>query len=121
MTDKKIEDIVGNLLRTGVLISAFVVASGGLFYLAQSRHTPSDYSTFRGEPVEFRTVGGILRGAMALQSRAIIQLGLLLLIATPVARVVFCIVGFAAERDRMYVFFSLVVLIILVFSLTYSV
>ncbi len=46
-----------------------------------------------------------------------IQLGLLLLIATPIARVAFSVVGFAIERDRMYVVFTLIVLAILLYSL----
>jgi uncharacterized membrane protein len=58
-----------------------------------------------------------LREAFSFQGRGIIQLGLLLLIATPVARVALSIVGFAAERDRMYVSFALIVLAILFYSL----
>ena len=55
--------------------------------------------------------------AFHLQSRGMIQLGLLLLIATPVARVVFAVIGFYLERDRMYTIVSLIVLAVLVFSL----
>jgi uncharacterized membrane protein len=51
------------------------------------------------------------------RGRSLIQLGLLLLIATPIARVVFSIVGFAIERDRMYVAFTLIVLAVLLYSL----
>lgn len=51
---------------------------------------------------------------------ALIQLGVLLLIATPVARVVFAVVGFALERDRLYVAVSVAVLAILAASLLYS-
>jgi uncharacterized membrane protein len=51
------------------------------------------------------------------RGRGLIQLGLLLLIATPIARVAFSIVGFAIERDRLYVVFTLIVLAILLFSL----
>ena len=59
----------------------------------------------------------IVRNAMDLSGRGIIQLGLLFLIATPVARVVFSIWGFAEERDRMYVVFTVIVLAVLLFSL----
>jgi Protein of unknown function (DUF1634) len=41
----------------------------------------------------------------------------LLLLATPVARVVFSIAAFALERDRMYVGITLVVLAILAYGL----
>jgi uncharacterized membrane protein len=116
-TDKRIEGIVANLLRYGVVLSAAVVVCGAVVYLVRHGHSPADYRVFHGEPSDLRTVGGIAHGAMAGQGRAIIQLGLLLLIATPVARVAFSIFGFAAGRDRLYVAFTLVVLAILLFSL----
>jgi uncharacterized membrane protein len=116
-TDQKIENIVGNLLRTGVLVSAVVVLCGGVPYLIKYGHVPADYRIFRGEPTDLKSVNGIVRDAFALHSRGIIQLGLLLLIATPVARVAFSIFGFAEEKDRMYVTFTLIVLLILLYSL----
>jgi len=116
-TDQKIEQIVGNLLRAGVLLSAVVVLCGGVLYLIQYGHAPADYRVFRGEPTDLKSVSGILRAAFALDSRGIIQLGLLLLIATPVARVAFSIFGFAKEKDRMYVAFTVIVLLILLYGL----
>ncbi len=116
-TDQKIENIVGNLLRAGVLLSAVVVLCGGILYLIKYGHAPADYRIFRGEPTDLTSVSGILRAAFALDSRGIIQLGLLLLIATPVARVAFSIFGFAEEKDRMYVAFTVIVLLILLYSL----
>jgi len=47
----------------------------------------------------------------------LIQLGLLLLIATPVARVAFSVVAFAMQRDRLYVAVALIVLAVLMYSL----
>ncbi len=116
-TDRKVEDLVGNLLRAGVFLAALVVFSGAVVYLARHGREPADYRVFHGEPNQLRTIPGVLREAFAFQGRGIIQLGLLLLIATPVARVVLSIVGFAAERDRMYVGFATIVLVILLYSL----
>ena len=116
-TDRKVEDLIGNLLRVGVLLSAVVVFTGGVVYLARHGGEAADYRVFHGEPNEFRTIPGVLRETFAFQGRGIIQLGLLLLIATPVARVVLSIIGFAAERDRMYVGFATIVLVILLSSL----
>jgi uncharacterized membrane protein len=116
-TDQKLENILGNLLRTGVLLSALVVSIGGVIYLLRHRRSPMDLRVFRGEPADLRDVSGIIRDTLALQGRGIIQLGLLLLIATPVARVAFSIFGFAEERDRMYVVFTLSVFSILLYSL----
>ena len=116
-TDKKIENIVGNLLRAGVLISALVVLLGAAIYLARHGSSHPDYHIFHGEPVELRGLRGILAQATDLRSRGMIQLGLLLLVATPVARVAFSVWGFAEERDWMYVTFTLIVLVILLYSL----
>ena len=116
-TDQRIENIVGNLLRVGVLLSAVVVLCGGILYLIQYGHAPADYRVFHGEPTDLKSVSGIVRAAIALHSRGIIQLGLLLLIATPVARVAFSIFGFIEEKDRLYVIFTVLVLLILLYSL----
>jgi len=116
-TDQRIENILGNLLRAGVLLSALVVLIGGIIYLLRHGRSPMDFGVFRGEPADLRGIRGIIRHTLALRGRGIIQLGLLLLIATPVARVAFSIFGFAEERDRMYVVFTLIVFSILLCSL----
>ena len=115
--DRRIELILGNLLRTGVLLSAAVVLCGAGIYLARHAHEPANYRVFRGEPSDLRTISGVLHSIIHERGRSLIQLGLLLLIATPIARVVFSIVGFAIERDRMYVAFTLIVLAVLLYSL----
>ncbi len=116
-TDQRIENVLGNLLRAGVLLSALVVSIGGAIYLLRHGHSPVDFRVFRGEPADLRNVRGIIGDTVALHGRGIIQLGLLLLIATPIARVAFSIFGFAQERDRMYVVFTLIVFSILLFSI----
>jgi uncharacterized membrane protein len=109
--------IIGNLLRFGAVLSALIVLIGAIIYLVRHGHSPAEYRVFRGEPTDLRSVRGILRDTLALQGRGIIQLGLLFLIATPVARVAFSIFGFAEERDRMYVVVASVVLLVLLYSL----
>jgi uncharacterized membrane protein len=116
-TDKNIEEIVGNLLRIGVSLSAFVVSMGAVIYLARHGREPANYRVFHGEPSDLRSLSGIVRDAFHLRGRGIIQLGLLLLIATPVARVAFSIWGFAEEHDRLYMIFTGIVLIVLLYSL----
>ena len=115
--DHRIEVILGNLLRSGVMISATVVLCGACIYLFRHAHQPADYRIFHGEPSDFRTIRGVIQSVISGHGRGLIQLGLLLLIATPIARVAFSIVGFALERDRMYVAFTLIVLAILLYSL----
>ncbi len=116
-SDEQVEQIVGNLLRSGVIASAIVVLAGGILYLIRYGWNLPDYSIFKGEPAEFRSVEGIVKAALRLRSRGLIQLGLLLLIATPVARVAFSIFAFALQRDKIYVVITLIVLAMLLFSL----
>jgi uncharacterized membrane protein len=114
--DRRIEVILGNLLRAGALIAAAIVLFGACVYISRHAHEPADYRVFRGEPSEYRSIAGVMRSVIDFRGRGIIQLGLLFLIATPIARVAFSVVGFAIERDRLYVCFTLIVLAVLLYS-----
>ena len=116
-TDRQVETIIGNLLRGGVILAAAVVLTGGAFFLARHGSAYPDYRIFRGEPTDLRTVHGIVMDAMSSRSRGLIQLGLLLLIATPVARVAFSLFAFFRQGDRTYVVVTLMVLMVLLYSL----
>ena len=117
MDDRRLETIIGQLLRAGVLLAAATVLAGGLLYLARHHADLANYRTFVAGGPGTRTLRGIVQSAAHGESAAIIQIGLLLLILTPVARVVFAVAGFLLERDRLYAVVSLIVLAILVFSL----
>jgi uncharacterized membrane protein len=115
--DPRLQQAVGTLLRVGVLLAAAVVLTGGIAYLARHGAAVPDYHVFRGQPATLRSLTGIVRSAFALDERGIIQLGLLLLVATPIARVAIAGVAFAFERDRTYVLVALLVLALLLKSL----
>lgn len=115
--DRRIELMLGNLLRIGVTLAALVVLIGAVIYLNRYAGQPADFSVFRGEARALRSLPTIFGGAMQLHGKSIIQFGLLLLIATPVARVVFSAIGFAIERDYLYVVLTLIVLAVLLYSL----
>ncbi len=104
-----------------MVLSAAIVFCGAVMYLSRHGSCDRDLPRVQGEPSDLRSLPGIVRDAMALNGRGIIQLGLLFLIATPVARVIFSICGFAEERDHMYVVFTVIVLAILLFSLIGSI
>ena len=116
-TEYKIEQCIGNLLRGGVLLAAAVVLVGGSLYLVRHGTALPLYRSFRSEPEELCHIPGILADAWALHGRGVIQLGLLLLIATPVARVVCAMGAFALQRDWLYVSVTAIVLSVLVYSL----
>lgn len=117
--DTLLDRRIGILLRTGVLISAAVVLLGGILFLVRHGSTVPQYHVFHGQPRELRSLTGIIGGALHGHAPAVIQLGLLLLIATPVARVVFSVVEFALERDYLYVVISGIVLGVLLYSLIF--
>lgn len=120
MDDKRLEIIIGNLLRAGVLLSAAIVFIGGALYLAQDDGKAVSYKTFAAGGPDTRTLSGIVESAARLNPTGLIALGLVLLIATPIARVVFAIIGFSLERDRLYAVVSLIVLAVLLFSLMHA-
>ncbi len=116
-TDQRIEQIVGDLLRMGLLIATAVVILGAVIYLARHGTEQPEYRWFHGEPPDLRGLAGIVDVALDWRGRGLIQLGLLILLATPVARVGFSIVAFAMQRDRLYVAITAVVLIVLMYSI----
>jgi uncharacterized membrane protein len=116
-TDQQFEIFLGKLLRTGVAIAAVIVLVGGVWFLSAGARARPDYKTFHGVPAELSSVGGIFHGALGGEALALIQLGILVLIATPVARVLFSMLGFGLERDWMYVGVTAVVLVLLLYSL----
>ena len=117
VTDQTIENTVSTILRTGVILSGLIVSMGGAYFLYRSGLDPVEHHQFIGQPVEDRLVVRILAGFIHLRPRSIIQVGILCLIATPIVRVAYSLVGFALERDRTYVIITAIVLAILLSSL----
>jgi uncharacterized membrane protein len=115
-SDQRLEIAMGHMLRIGVTVAAVVVLAGGVLYLWQNQGPVPDYRHFHGAAGEYTHAGAILRGAMQFNSRSLIEFGLLLLIATPIGRVVFGVVGFAKMKDWLYAVVSAIVLAVLLFS-----
>jgi len=119
--DQRIERLLGELLRYGVLLSAAVVTIGGAVYLHHHGDEAAAYRSFGdGTPPDLRSPRMVISEAVHGRGRALVQLGLLLLIATPVARVAFSALGFARQRDWTYVAMTLFVLVVLLFSLFHA-
>jgi uncharacterized membrane protein len=120
MDDRRLETFIGQLLRAGVLFAATTVLAGGILYLVRHHAEPANYHTFAAGSPSTRSLSGIIQAAAHGNSPAIIQVGLLLLVLTPIARVTIAVVGFLLERDRLYAVVSLIVLLILAFSLLHA-
>lgn len=111
------------LLVVGVALSAGIVI-GGLLLLALTGQTGYQNALTPGlvyarpAAVDFpRTLGNVVQGAVALKPFAVIELGLLLLVATPVVRVAVTILLFLWEKDYLYTGITLVVLLLLLTSI----
>ena len=115
--DQNVEELIGALLRVGVTLAAAVVLFGGTIYLVRHGLAAPQFHVFKGEPTDLRTISGIVKDALTYQGRGLIQFGLLLLIATPIARVAFSVAAFALQGDRLYVVVTLIVLAVLIYSL----
>lgn len=115
--DTDIQAIIGLVLRWGTIISISIVFFGGIFFMYRHGHSIPDYKTFKGIPPFLQHLDGLISGALNIKGQAIIQLGVILLIATPIIRVLFSTIGFALEKDYLYVGISLLVLLIIFSSM----
>jgi uncharacterized membrane protein len=116
-SDHEVEQVVGRLLQVGVLLASAVVLAGGVMLLVRHGGEVPSLSVFRGAASHLRSVGGAFRGVLDGNARAIVQFGIVLLIATPVARVALTLGAFALQRDRLYVALTALVLVLLLYGL----
>ncbi|WP_343523878.1 DUF1634 domain-containing protein [Pedobacter sp.] len=115
--DRDVEKIIGKLLRFGVITASLVVLSGGILFLVQNgNQARPDYHIFKGEENDFITFKGIFMGLFTFKPMAIIQFGVLLLIITPIMRIVCSLFAFILEKDKLYVIITLIVLAIILGS-----
>ncbi|MEH2246330.1 DUF1634 domain-containing protein [Nostoc sp.] len=119
-SEHQVEQFIGNLLRFGVLVATSVVLVGGVLYLIHYGTSPVNYQFFRGEPADFNSLEGVETAVLSGRRRGIIQFGLLLLIATPIARVIFSLFAFVRQRDLTYIIVTSIVLIELIYSLVWE-
>ena len=117
--DIKIEYILANILRIGVIVSAIVVLCGAVLYLFSHGKEKPDYYSFVFNPFSVDDPIGLLKNVFALKSLEIIKMGILLLVGTPILRVIISVIAFIYEKDLMYVIFTLVVLVVLIYSFFY--
>lgn len=117
---RQVELLISRLLRTGVAGSLILILAGTAITFV---HHPGYWSDPRllekltGPSAGFpHTLGGVASGAADLRGQAVVALGLLLLVATPVVRVAVSIAGFAFQRDRTFVVITSCVLGLLVLS-----
>ncbi|MDR1585036.1 MAG: DUF1634 domain-containing protein [Prevotellaceae bacterium] len=126
-TERNVELLIGKLLRYGVIVSCIISVAGGIIYLFQHQGTIPDYAPvagnsdmFRGAPEYLRGISAIFPRVLALDGAAIIQLGVIVLVATPIFRVVFSLFAFLYEKDYLYVVITLIVLLIILANMLFG-
>jgi uncharacterized membrane protein len=117
---RKVELLISNLLRTGVIVSLVIVVIGMLLTFV---HHPAyadsadQLNSLTAPGAAFpRTLLEVIDGLVHFQGRAIVMVGLAFLIATPVLRVAISIFAFAYQHDRTYVLITTAVLLLLLAS-----
>ncbi|MFI5378730.1 MAG: DUF1634 domain-containing protein [Tepidisphaerales bacterium] len=117
---RRVELVLSNLLRTGVVASFAIILIGTA--ISFSRHP--DYVNSRGQLAHLTRPGAafphtmrqVWEGAVNLRGQAIVVVGLLVLIATPVMRVAASVFAFVYQRDGAFVAITSLVLALLLLS-----
>lgn len=122
--DKHLQRLISLTLRTGVLVAVILGVLGGVAFMASHANDPVLFHTFAGADLPYASPKTVLHEALLPQSMetanrglAIAQIGIICLLLTPIIRVALSIVGFALEKDVIYVGITVVVLATLTCSM----
>jgi uncharacterized membrane protein len=112
--NKKMQQLIGTTLRVGVMTACCIAILSGTYYLIRHGAEPvPDYMKFHGEPVPLTTLSGIFSGLLHFQARNWIQLGVLVLMLTPITRIILSLIDFAHEKDWLYVTITAIVFLVI--------
>jgi len=124
----KTEILIGKSLRIGVIAALVLTIVGGVIYLFQHQGITTVYKAIpEGSNAVFVGAANYLRGLstifpriLQLDGAAIIQLGVIVLIATPVVRVVLSLISFLIEKDKLYIAITAIVLLVILFNMIFG-
>ncbi len=105
---------VGNLLRVGVILSVVTSLFGFIKLFLEGFEMPKNYASL--EITDDNIWPSFWNSLLKFEGMAIIQLGILILIMTPLVRIIFALIGYLKEKDYTYVIISTIVLGIMVVS-----
>ena len=115
-TDLDLNRSVGNLLRLGVILSVVTSLVGFIKLFSEGFKMPKKYTSLDMGSSSEKVWGDFWHSLCNGEGMAIIQLGILLLIFTPLMRIVFALIGYLKEKDYIYVVISSIVLAIMAIS-----
>lgn len=111
-----LQTVLPKVMLYGVLAAAALLLVGGVVYLYHHGGDPVRDHVFTGEPRDLRDPASIVVSAFEGHTLSIIQAGVLLLLLNPILRVALALFGYALQRNVLYVFVSLTVLTVLLYS-----
>ena len=112
--NKKMQQLIGSTLRVGVMTACCIAILGGIYYLiSHGSESIHDYYKFHGEPTTLTSLTGIFTGLFQFQAANWIQLGVLVLMLTPITRIILSLVDFAHQRDWLYVGITTIVFLVI--------
>lgn len=114
--ESRLDYVLSLVLRTGLLLSILAILYGGISLLWEHGGEKIDYHIFDGEPASLKGIFHILKDVKTNNALSIIQLGIIILLATPIIRVLSCLILFATSRDFLYVVISAIVLGVLLYA-----
>ncbi|MCS3552821.1 DUF1634 domain-containing protein [Sphingobacterium sp. JUb21] len=121
MTDKTIQRIIGDVLKYGVRTVLAISTIGGLIFLYNHANEQADYARFtENDRSIIEVVSDVFSGVINMQGRSIIFLAIIILFCTPLIRLLLSLVSFIIEGDKLYVFITTLVLIIIAFSMYFG-
>ncbi|WP_075565862.1 DUF1634 domain-containing protein [Ihuprevotella massiliensis] len=114
-----IQQLIGNTLRWGVILACLLATIGGVYYLMEHGLDPvPDYRHFdiasAAAQTNYTTLGGLWQGILHDDAASCVQVGVIVLILTPIARVVLSLFDFIVEQDWLYVSITAIVLAVII-------
>lgn len=120
-SDTDLQSIIGNVLRYGVWTALSVAGIGGIILFFNKGNETVNFTNFVEKDDNIITVvQNILAGVGQGNGESIIFLGILLLFLTPILRIFLSLLSFFLEKDWLYVFITLIVIGIIVFSVSFG-
>lgn len=115
-TDIDLNRSVGNLLRLGVILSVIISLIGFIKLFLEGFKMPKKYTMLDMGSSSEKVWSQFWHSLLKFEGMAIIQLGILILIFTPLMRIIFALIGYLKEKDYLYVGISAIVLAIMAVS-----
>lgn len=116
-SNQKAEWVIGWILLVGISVSALIILSGGILFLIHHGH--DNIQILLQNTSTYKTLPEIVNALMTMKATSVMELGILMLVATQVLRVGLLAIFYIAIRDMMFTSFSLFILAMLLYSFVF--